>query len=178
MLQKVNMVLILVLVAAVAYLAYANNKLQKQVNDSSLAGPSTPVPQNNNTGNPFEQKHTDPLGNNTAAGVSPDLTSIKFEQTQFDFGRMNEGQVVRTKFAFTNTGNNPLLIADAQGSCGCTVPEWPRTPIEPGKSATIDVEYDSEGKRGEQLKTITVTTNTEPRTTELYIKATVIPKDR
>lgn len=180
MLQKVNTVLIVVLIAAVGYLAFANSKLQKQVDALSIAGPYTAVPETNNTGNPspFDAKHTDPLAPNTEAGVAPENTSIKFEQTQFDFGKLNEGQKVRTKFAFTNTGNKPLVIADAQGSCGCTVPEWPRVPIEPGKSANIDVEYNSEGKRGEQLKTITVTANTEPRTTELYVKATVIPKDR
>ncbi len=179
MLQKVNTVLIVVLIAAVGYLAFANSKLQKQVDVlTSTTTTSVTTTTTNSDGSPFEQKHTDPLGPNTEAAISPENTSIKFEQTQFDFGKMNEGQKVRTKFAFTNTGNKPLVIADAQGSCGCTVPEWPRVPIEPGKSANIDVEYNSEGKRGEQLKTITVTTNTEPRTTELYIKATVIPKDR
>lgn len=179
MLQKVNTVLLVVLIAFTGYLTLEHFKLQKQVESLAATGTPTTVTTSTTTdGSPFDQEHVDPLGAGTEAGSSPDATTIKFEQTQFDFGRLNEGQKVRTQFAFTNTGTKPLIIADAIGSCGCTVPEWPRTPIEPGKSANIDVEYNSEGKRGEQLKTITVTTNTNPKENLLYIKATVIPRDK
>lgn len=182
MLQKVTIGLVVVLVAAVGYLFYSNTKLQRQMEGMSGQPKSTNTISESNAvdpnASPFDQKHIDPLGENTDAAVAPDLTSIKYEQTQFDFGKINEGAKVKTQFAFTNTGNKPLLIAHAQGSCGCTVPEWPREPIAPGKSGIINVEFDSNGKRGEQLKTVTVTTNTDPQENMLYVKATVIPKDR
>lgn len=182
MLQKVTIALVVVLLAAVGYLFYSNTKLQKQVETISGQPKSTNTISESNAvdpnASPFDQKHIDPLGENTEAGTSPDLTSISFEQTQFDFGKINEGMKVKTQFSFTNTGNKPLLIAHAAGSCGCTVPDWPREPIAPGKSASIGVEFDSNGKKGEQLKTVTVTTNTDPNENMLYIKATVIPKDR
>lgn len=183
MLQKVTIALVVALLAAVGYLFYSNTKLQKEVETISGQPKSTNTISNESNAvdpnaSPFDQKHIDPLGANTEAGMSPDLTTVSFEQTQFDFGRINEGVKVKTKFAFTNTGTKPLLIAHAAGSCGCTVPEWPREPIAPGKSASIDVEFDSNGKKGEQLKTVTVTTNTDPKENMLYIKATVTPKDR
>jgi hypothetical protein len=63
---------------------------------------------------------------------SADLPELSFANESHDFGTINEGQVVETEFKFTNTGKAPLIISSAQGSCGCTVPEYPNAPVAPG----------------------------------------------
>jgi hypothetical protein len=97
------------------------------------------------------------------------VSEIKFEKDTFNFGEVLEGEKVSHSFVFTNTGDNDLLISNARGSCGCTVPEWPKEPIAPGKSGKIDVVFNSEGKPGNAIKSVTVNTNTEPATHQLFI---------
>lgn len=103
------------------------------------------------------------------------LPSFSFTETEHDFGTIKEGDVVEHKFTFTNTGEAPLIIQNAQGSCGCTVPEWTRTPIQPGESGEITAKFDSKGRRNIQNKTVTVTANTWPKQTTLKIRAMVEP---
>src|SRR5688500_2670139 len=100
-------------------------------------------------------------------------TSIAFEHTDFDFGVVDDGEKVRHSYKFKNTGNEPLVISSAKGSCGCTVPKWPTDPIAPGGTGQIDVEFDSKGKPGKQTKRVTVTANTVPAQTFLNITGTV-----
>ena len=102
------------------------------------------------------------------------LPEIKFDEEVFDFGKITQGEKVSHAFAFTNTGKGNLIISGASGSCGCTVPEWPGEPIQPGKGSTINVVFNSEGKRGTQEKTVTVLTNCEPATRVIRIKAEII----
>jgi hypothetical protein len=105
-----------------------------------------------------------------------DLPVMTFEKSEHDFGTINEGDVVETAFAFTNTGNSDLTILDARGSCGCTVPEYPKnTPIAPGETGEIKVKFDSANKPGNQLKTVTLTTNTARGRDILRIKTMVTP---
>lgn len=104
--------------------------------------------------------------------VGPTTTMV-FEQTDFDFGSVKEGEKVKHTYVFKNTGKEPLVIASAKGSCGCTVPKWPSEPIAPGESGKIDVEFDSKGKPGKQTKRVTVTANTEPAQTFLNISGNV-----
>jgi hypothetical protein len=101
------------------------------------------------------------------------MTTIKFDEMAYAWGKIKEGEKMTHNFKFTNTGNNDLIISDARGSCGCTVPEWPKEPIKAGKSADIKVVFDSKGKVGEQSKTVTITANTEPGNTVIMIKGTV-----
>jgi len=84
--------------------------------------------------------------------------------------------VVLTTFTFTNTGDADLIISNASGSCGCTVPEYPKEPIKPGKTGKLKVSFDSTGKPGMQQKSVTITCNTQQGTDVLTIKANVIPK--
>ena len=80
-------------------------------------------------------------------------------------------------FKFTNTGSEPLIIEDAKGSCGCTVPVYPKEPIKPGETGEIEVEYSPGKQQGAQSKTVTITANTDPITTTLNISANVeVPK--
>ncbi len=104
------------------------------------------------------------------------LPVLTFDKKEHDFGVINEGDVVETAFAFTNTGSSDLTILDARGSCGCTVPEYPKdTPIAPGESREIKVKFDSANKPGNQTKTVTLTTNTEKGREILRIKTMVTP---
>ncbi len=101
---------------------------------------------------------------------------VKLDKEVHDFGTINEGDKVETEFIVTNGGEVDLIISDAKGSCGCTVPEPPKEPIKPGASAPIKVTFDSNGKPGAQKKTVTLTTNTEKGYETFEIKANVTPK--
>ncbi|NJL76399.1 MAG: DUF1573 domain-containing protein [Saprospiraceae bacterium] len=107
-----------------------------------------------------------------AAPVGP-TTSMTFAETTFDFGTVKDGEKVRHVYKFKNTGKEQLVISNAKGSCGCTVPQWPQAPIAPGGSGEIIVEFDSKGKPGLQTKTVTITANTEPAVSTLTITGTV-----
>lgn len=114
----------------------------------------------------------------TAAEPKPEgpLPVMTFETTDHDFGTINEGDVVEYTYAFKNTGEAPLIIQGAQGSCGCTVPDWSREPIPVGGTGFVKAKFDSNGKPNIQNKTVTVTANTFPKTTTLRFKAMVIAK--
>jgi hypothetical protein len=79
-------------------------------------------------------------------------------------------------FTFKNEGEGPLIISNAQGSCGCTVPVWPRQPIAPGETGEIKVSFNSSGRAGKQDKRVTLTTNAVPQTKVLNITSQVIAK--
>jgi hypothetical protein len=101
---------------------------------------------------------------------------MTFDKISHDFGTIEEGEKVTTQFSFTNTGKSDLIIVDARGSCGCTVPEYPKnTPIKPGDSQTITVSFDSSNKPGVQQKSVTLSANTASGREMLRIKANVNP---
>jgi hypothetical protein len=87
--------------------------------------------------------------------MGPEMTATKLE---VDFGEIMQNADGTREFKFTNTGSEPLLITNAAGSCGCTVPEWPKEPTMPGKSNVIKIKYDT-SRLGQINKTVTVTTN-------------------
>jgi hypothetical protein len=99
---------------------------------------------------------------------------ITFEKMEHDFGKIIQGEFVRYSFKFTNTGKSDLLISKVSTSCGCTVGNYPKQPIEPGESGLVEVVFDSRGRKGVQRKTITVMANTSPNKTMLKIKSTVV----
>jgi hypothetical protein len=105
------------------------------------------------------------------------LPAITFEEEFHDFGEVQEGAVVEHTFTFKNEGEGPLIISNAQGSCGCTVPDWPRQPIAPGQTGQIKVSFNSKGRAGRQDKRVTLTTNAVPQSKVLNITSTVIAKD-
>ncbi|HEY8400743.1 MAG TPA: DUF1573 domain-containing protein [Cytophagaceae bacterium] len=105
-------------------------------------------------------------------GAPTELTSIEFTEMEHDFGKIKSGEMVGHTFVFKNTGNAPLIVSDAKASCGCTIPEWTKDPIPPGGEGKIEVKYNGSGE-GHISKTVTVTSNTDPATTVLNIKAEV-----
>ena len=96
---------------------------------------------------------------------------IKFDKTTMDLGKFPESNPVqKCTFTFTNTGNAPLIINQAIASCGCTVPEYTKEPVAPGKTGTINVTYNGKGKfPGYFKKTITIRTNGKTEMTRPYI---------
>lgn len=101
---------------------------------------------------------------------------LKFNKETHDFGKVTEGPVVTYNFEVTNTGTAPVVITNAQASCGCTTPEWTKDPIMPGAKSTIKVGYNTSGRVGPINKTITVISNAENGTTILTIKGNVAAK--
>ena len=97
---------------------------------------------------------------------------IKFEKTTHDFGTFSEkSPVVTCTFTFSNVGEKPLVINQAMASCGCTVPEYTKTPVKPGETGEIKVTYNGTGKYpGHFKKSITVITNGVTEKTRLYIE--------
>ena len=97
---------------------------------------------------------------------------IKFEKITHDFGKFSEKEpVVSCTFNFTNIGEQPLIVNQAVASCGCTVPEYTKTPIQPGETGEIKVTYNGTGKfPGHFKKSITVRTNGAVEMTRLYIE--------
>lgn len=111
-----------------------------------------------------------------AAAAGP-TTTMTFEETEASFGTITDGEKVSHTYTFTNTGNEPLILSDARGSCGCTVPQWPREPIAPGESGSITVEFNSANKVGNRNQKVTITANTNPPQSFIYLKGDVLAKD-
>ncbi len=102
--------------------------------------------------------------------------TIVFEESQFDFGTIDQGTPVEHVFKFTNKGEGPLMIVNAKSSCGCTIPEYPKEAIAPGASGELLVKFNGSGQN-QVSKTVTLTTNTKAGTETLTIKAFVTPKE-
>ncbi|GAB3314002.1 hypothetical protein GCM10027299_01610 [Larkinella ripae] len=115
--------------------------------------------------------------NESTKELSGKMPKIVFTDTGvYDFGDIAEGDTVARNFKFKNEGEFPLIINNIQTSCGCTTPEWPKKPIEPGQEGSIRVLFNSQGKRGVQNKTVTVYANTDPAYTELAFRVMVNPR--
>ncbi len=110
-----------------------------------------------------------------AAAPAGPTTSITFAENSWDFGTIDEGDVVTHVFKFTNTGDEPLILDRCKGSCGCTVPQCPKEPIAPGAEGEIEVKFNSKGKKNKQTKTVTINANTMPEQTRITISANVTP---
>ncbi|MCC6186405.1 MAG: DUF1573 domain-containing protein [Chitinophagaceae bacterium] len=108
--------------------------------------------------------------------VLAQLATMDFEDTAHDFGRMYDGETASYDFKFTNNGKAPLLISNAAGTCGCTVPNYPHEPIAPGASAVIAVKFNSASKVGLQNKSVNIFTNSAKGTHTLHINAEVVEK--
>jgi hypothetical protein len=109
--------------------------------------------------------------------VDPEKAPVmSFEKESYDFGQINEGESVVYDFKFTNTGKGPLIVSNASATCGCTVPDYPKEPINPGESGNIHVVFNSTGKPGMQNKVVTLNVNTVAGTQELHLIGNVIPK--
>lgn len=102
-----------------------------------------------------------------------DTTKITFDTVAFDFGVVEQGQKVNHAFTFTNTGEYPLVLSSVKASCGCTVPSWTKEPVAPGQKGTVEVEFNTTGRKGIQQKTVSVFANTSPKVTLLHFTANI-----
>ncbi len=98
-------------------------------------------------------------------------TTIEFYEKAFNFGKQTEGAVLKHTFRFKNTGANPLMIAKADVSCGCTVPKFPEGPIAPGAEGEMTVSFNTAGKSGYQKKNIIVHSNAQLEAMSISIEA-------
>ena len=128
---------------------YAQQSTKVKVSSKSMPQPTKSV-----------KKVNQPLGK---------TAKIKFKQEKIDLGTIKEDAIVETFFEFINDGNADLVIIDAEGSCGCTVPTVPKEPIKPGGKATIGVKYTAKNKAGPQKPIITIKTNGTPRIIKLQL---------
>lgn len=103
-----------------------------------------------------------------------DTTEVTvLDSAVYNFGEIKEGDKAEHTFMLVNTGNKNFVISRAEGSCGCTVPEYPKEPVAPGDTASIKVTFNSAGKHDEQNKTVTVHCNVAARSLMLYMKGYV-----
>ncbi len=118
-------------------------------------------------------------GKVSADHINPENPPVMtFKDTVINFGTISQGQYVKHFFEFTNTGKSELVIRSVRGSCGCTVPQnWPHDPVKPGESGKIEVQFNSEYKKGSQNVIVTVLANTVPVKNEVYLRGEVAVPD-
>ena len=141
----------------------ARQSLNAAPTPTATANPATPASANANT----------PKAAAKPAAPTGPTTAMTFGESIYDFGEIDSGEKVKHVYKFQNTGSEPLVISNATGSCGCTVPTWPKEPIPVGSEGEIVVEFDSKNKSGNQSKRVTITANTDPVNTYLTIKGKV-----
>jgi Protein of unknown function (DUF1573) len=105
--------------------------------------------------------------------AAPSGAIIQFAKSKIELGTIKEDAVIANQFEFTNVGVKPLVITSAKGTCGCTAPEYPKTPILPGEKGVITVTYTAKNKVGPQKPEITVTTNGTPSVVKIKLEAWV-----
>jgi hypothetical protein len=110
----------------------------------------------------------DSVAANSTLADTASAPKVEVEKAIFDFGVIKQGEKVSYEFKFKNVGNSPLIITDASATCGCTVPEYPKTPIKPGEEGRVKVIFDSSGKLGMQDKVITINSNANPAFEQLH----------
>ena len=98
---------------------------------------------------------------------------IEFSYLDVDFGTIEQGEEIMVAFDFKNTGDAPLIIYKVEPSCGCTVSQYPRSPVNPGEKAQIKLIFSSAGYSGYQIKTAKVFTNTKDSIITLTIHGVV-----
>ncbi len=149
-----KIVIICLAIVATTFTSCQDSAAKKVTNSTTTAAPTTTSSAKTSTGGPV----------------------LTFDKVVHDFGTINEGDKVTTVFNFTNTGNEDLIIVDARGSCGCTVPQYPKnTAIAPGATGEITVSFDSSNKPGNQQKSVTLSANTASGREMLRIKSQVTP---
>lgn len=124
-------------------------------------------------------RHNDRISDEASARFEQalkDTTTVRLIDSIYDFGTRTEGDKIGYSFRFVNSGKKPLVITGTHAGCGCTQPEKPEKPVNPGDTGFIKVVFDSKGKSGRQEKIIMVTSNARPQFPDLLLKGEIIPK--
>ena len=144
----------------------ASSKIDANATEIAPADPNAANPEANINGPEMPaEKVTPPVD-----GKYPEMT---FDTNEHDFGLIKQGDKVVYSFKFKNTGEADLKITSARGTCGCTVPDYPKEPVKPGESGKIKVSFNSAGKHGQTSKSVIITCNTKDGKEELKIKANI-----
>lgn len=101
---------------------------------------------------------------------------ITFEEEEYNFGDIHQGEKAEHVFAFENSGTEPLILSNVNTTCGCTATNWPRDPIAPGGTGEIKVVFNSAGKMGTQTKVVTVFSNAVNTQAKVRMVGNVLPK--
>ena len=175
--KHLNTFLLIVIAVALGANFYQDHKRDNayKAKIEALTPPASAT--QNDDPSPFDKTPSNPLQGTQKPQVV-DLTTISFDRTAHDFGRVESGLTYTATFKYKNTGKANLYISSADASCGCTVPVWSKEAIKPGESGDIVVNFDSKGQQGEQVKTITVTTNTQPNKNVLTLHSVLYLKTK
>lgn len=163
--------LLVVIAGALGFLGFSQMKKGEQ--NEIKTRPVAEATANNSSANASAHNHSATASNANTESQNRAKTSVKFDKTLHDFGNINNKDQVECVFKVTNTGNEPLIIENAQGSCGCTVPDYPKEPIPAGQTRDIKVKFNPSGKKDKQSKTVTITANTDPVQSVLTIQSFV-----
>ena len=155
-----------------------NTQQNKNMNNTQENKNTQNAQENKNMQNAQENKNVSvPAPAATAPAVvipeNKNQADFKFEVEEYNFGTIKQGESVNYDFNFTNIGKEPIIISESHGSCGCTVPQWPKEPIKKGEKNQIKVTFNSTGKMGMQDKTVTITSNAKNSPKVLHLKGTV-----
>jgi hypothetical protein len=152
----------LVLLAAISSFFYACQSDSDKATEDALKGKlSTDLVENPRSAENMNVSNLASLGH------------LQFDDTLHDFGMMKEGEKAEYEFTYSNTGKKAIIINEAKGSCGCTVPEYSSAPLQPGEKSKMKVTFNSQGKNGFNEKTVSITTNGNPSVYTLKILAIV-----
>ena len=170
--MKANILIAGLILAGISFSCQDNTELEQRVTNLERR-----LAEVENRGINMESRipQSNPVTSQQSAQTGP-APLFKFEKTEYDFGTVSEGEVVRHTFEFVNVGESPLIIQNATASCGCTVPSFSRTPIPVGGKGQIQVEFNTSGKPMQQNPIITITANTNPSISRLSIKGYVEPR--
>ncbi|MBB4077462.1 hypothetical protein GGR28_000063 [Lewinella aquimaris] len=160
-----NSKLSLLAVTVMAFSVFSCQQGNDEVRDAARQDIETVAPANPNAAAPDQPSVATPAGPTTA---------LAFDEDAFNFGTVTEGEIITHTYSFKNTGSEPLIVSDARGTCGCTVPSKPTAPIAPGETGEITVRFDTRNKVGERQQKVTVTANTTPPQTVISLDGTVV----
>ncbi|MDR1673150.1 MAG: DUF1573 domain-containing protein [Bacteroidales bacterium] len=115
-------------------------------------------------------------GNVSNDTVPQKITSVRYDATEHNFGKVQEGEKVSYRFEFTNTGDTELFVKEVKSSCGCTATDHSKEPVAPGKKGFVEVSFDTNGRPGMQERNVLVICNTEPPSKVISFICEVEPK--
>ena len=174
--NKINMKNIITVITIILFFASCSEAKKSATND--IGDKNTYVNyQDELSENPIGKEKKEAIAEATVSienVISEGGPIIEFSNVVWDFGEIKQGESADHVFQFINTGSEPLIISNAKGSCGCTVPKWPKEPILPNSTGQISVQFNSGEKKGRQNKTVTLTTNCTPNTTILRVVGNIL----
>ena len=167
--MKFSQILSLALVAFT--LAACNNAAKETTNNPTANANSEKAVKAVNT-------NVENASTTSAPAENAKLAAFKFDMAEHDFGDINQGDKVEKVFKFTNVGEVPLVISDIGVTCGCTTPSYTKEPVAPGAEGEILVKFNSAGKRGNQIKPVTIKANVEGGQSVIRIKTNVLTNEQ